>query len=89
MSKDESRRMVYGMPYDEWRKNARKKPRPEQKAAFEKSCPETLAHREKGVRGSALAKPASLGEGTADQTKPKINTARHVNSVDDGALSLT
>jgi len=35
MSKDESREIVYGMPYDEWRKNNQKDASPEQKAAFE------------------------------------------------------
>jgi len=37
MSKDESREIVYGMPYDEWRANNQKEATPEQKAAFEKS----------------------------------------------------
>src|SRR5512139_683744 len=36
MSKDQSREIVYGMPYDEWRKKFQKA---EQKAAFEKSSP--------------------------------------------------
>ncbi len=39
MSKDESREMVYGMPYDEWRKKFQKEASPDQKAAFEKSSP--------------------------------------------------
>ena len=43
MSKDESRQIVYGMPYDEWRKQHQKDASPEQKAAFEKSRPSTLA----------------------------------------------
>ena len=37
MSKDESREVVYGMPYDEWRKKYQKDASAEQKAAFEKS----------------------------------------------------
>jgi uncharacterized protein len=37
MSKDESRQIVYGMPYDEWRKQHQQEASPEQKAAFEKS----------------------------------------------------
>jgi uncharacterized protein len=37
MSKDESREVVYGMPYDEWRKKYQKEASSEQKAAFEKS----------------------------------------------------
>src|SRR3954463_16385555 len=37
MSKDQSREMVYGMPYDEWRKKHQKEASPEQKAAFEKA----------------------------------------------------
>jgi hypothetical protein len=37
MSKDESREIVYGMPYDEWRAKFQKDASPEQKAAFEKS----------------------------------------------------
>src|SRR5436190_21930673 len=37
MSKDESREIVYGMPYDEWRARNQKDATPEQKAAFEKS----------------------------------------------------
>jgi uncharacterized protein len=36
MSKDESRQIVYGMPYDEWRKKHQKEASPDQKAAFEK-----------------------------------------------------
>src|SRR5512144_2363578 len=37
MSKDESRAIVYGMPYEEWRKKYQKEASPEQKATFEKS----------------------------------------------------
>jgi hypothetical protein len=37
MSKDESRVVVYGMPYDEWRKKYQKEATPGQKAALEKS----------------------------------------------------
>jgi hypothetical protein len=39
MTKDESREIVYGMPYEEWRKKHQKEASPEQKAAFEKSSP--------------------------------------------------
>jgi len=37
MTKDESRRIVYGMPYDEWRNKHQKDASPEQQAAFEKA----------------------------------------------------
>jgi hypothetical protein len=37
MTKDESREIVYGMPYDEWRSKYQKDASPDQKAAFEKS----------------------------------------------------
>jgi hypothetical protein len=37
MSKDESRTIVYGMAYDEYRKKYQKEASPEQKAAFEKA----------------------------------------------------
>jgi uncharacterized protein len=37
MSKDESRKAVYGMPYDEWRAKYQREATPEQQAAFEKS----------------------------------------------------
>ena len=40
MSKDESRKIVYGMPYDEWRAKYQKEASPAQKAAFEKSRPD-------------------------------------------------
>jgi hypothetical protein len=40
MSKDESREIVYGMPYEEWRAKHQKEVSPEQKAAFEKSRPQ-------------------------------------------------
>ena len=39
MSKDESREIVYGMPYGDWRQKHQKEASPEQKAAFEKSSP--------------------------------------------------
>ena len=39
MTKDESREIVYGMPYEEWRKKHQKEASPDQKAAFEKSSP--------------------------------------------------
>jgi len=39
MSKDESREIVYGMPYEEWRKRYQKEATAEQKAAFEKAKP--------------------------------------------------
>ena len=38
MSKDESREIVYGMPYDEWRAKHQKDASPEQKAAFAKAA---------------------------------------------------
>jgi hypothetical protein len=37
MSKDESRQLVYGIPYDEWRAKYQKEATAEQKAAFDKS----------------------------------------------------
>jgi hypothetical protein len=37
MSKDESRDVVYGMPYDEWRRKYQKEASPEQKTTFEKA----------------------------------------------------
>ena len=40
MSKDESREIVYGEPYDQWRAKHQKEASPEQKAAFEKSRPQ-------------------------------------------------
>jgi hypothetical protein len=39
MSKDESREIVYGMPYSEWQAKHQKEATPAQKAAFEKSKP--------------------------------------------------
>jgi len=38
MSKDESRTVVYGMPYDEWRAKYQKEASPEQQAAFSKAA---------------------------------------------------
>ena len=40
MNKDESRQIVYGMPYDEWRAKYQKEASSAQKAAFEKSRPD-------------------------------------------------
>jgi hypothetical protein len=40
MSKEESREIVYGMPYDEWRKRYQKEASADQKAAFVKARPE-------------------------------------------------
>ena len=37
LSKDESREIVYGMPYDEWRKKYQKEASPAQKASFDKA----------------------------------------------------
>jgi len=37
MSKEQSREIVYGMPYDEWRQKYQKEASSDQKAAFEKS----------------------------------------------------
>jgi hypothetical protein len=39
MSKDESRQIVYGMPYEEWHAKFQKEASPDQKAAFAKSHP--------------------------------------------------
>ena len=39
MSKDESREIVYGEPYDQWRAKHQKEATAEQKAAFDKSNP--------------------------------------------------
>ena len=40
MTKDQSREIVYGMAYDEWRKRHQREASTEQNAAFEKSRPE-------------------------------------------------
>lgn len=37
MTKEQSRELVYGMPYDEWRAKYQKEASAEQKAAFEKA----------------------------------------------------
>jgi len=37
LTKDESRQLVYGMPYDEWRTKHQKEASPGQQAAFEKA----------------------------------------------------
>ena len=37
MSKDESREVVYGMPYEEWKAKYQREATPEQKAAMEKA----------------------------------------------------
>jgi hypothetical protein len=37
MTKEESRELVYGMPYDQWRAKFQSEASPAQKAAFEKS----------------------------------------------------
>ena len=37
LSKEQSREIVYGMPYDEWRAKYQKESSPAQKAAFEKA----------------------------------------------------
>ena len=37
MTKEQSREIVYGMPYDEWRAKHQKEASPEQKAAFKKA----------------------------------------------------
>jgi hypothetical protein len=39
MTKDESREVVYGMPFDQWRAKYQKEASAEQKAAFEKASP--------------------------------------------------
>jgi hypothetical protein len=39
LSKDEAREIVYGEPYDDWRKKHQKEASTEQKTAFEKSSP--------------------------------------------------
>jgi hypothetical protein len=38
MTKDESREIVYGMPYDQWRAKYQKDATPEQKAGFDKAA---------------------------------------------------
>ncbi|MGA7974051.1 MAG: DUF1244 domain-containing protein [Pseudolabrys sp.] len=40
MSKDDSREIVYGMPYAEWRAKYQKEASAEQKVAFEKARPQ-------------------------------------------------
>jgi uncharacterized protein len=38
MTKDESREIVYGMPFDQWRAKYQKDATPEQKAAFDQAA---------------------------------------------------
>jgi hypothetical protein len=40
MTKDASREIVYGEPFDQWRAKYQKEATPEQKAAFDKAAPE-------------------------------------------------
>ena len=40
LTKDASRQLVYGMPYEEWRAKHQKEATAEQKAAFEKAKPQ-------------------------------------------------
>ena len=40
MGKDESREIVYGMPYEQWRAKYQKEASAQQKAAFEKAKPQ-------------------------------------------------
>ena len=40
MSKDESRELIYGMPYETWRALNQKEASPDQKAAFEVNKPQ-------------------------------------------------
>ena len=40
MSKDESREVVYGMPYEDWRAKHQKEASPAQKATFDKAKPQ-------------------------------------------------
>src|ERR1700741_5190074 len=75
MTKDESREIVYGMPYDEWRAKHQKEASPDQKAAFEKTKPH---HWESARCRTAIPKQAFFPRCPA-----------HVNSVDDRRLSLT
>jgi len=39
VTKDESREIVYGMPYDDWRAKYQAEPSPDAKATFEKNRP--------------------------------------------------
>ncbi len=39
LSKDESREIVYGMPYEQWRQRYQSEASPEQKAAYERAKP--------------------------------------------------
>lgn len=40
LSKDESRQLIYGMPYEEWRAKYQKEASADQKATFEKAKPQ-------------------------------------------------
>ncbi|MFC5586603.1 DUF1244 domain-containing protein [Nitratireductor kimnyeongensis] len=42
LSKEESREIVYGMPYEEWREKYQTEANAEQKAAFETNRPEEI-----------------------------------------------
>jgi hypothetical protein len=39
MTKDQAREIVYGEPFDQWKKKHQKEASPEQQAAFAKSAP--------------------------------------------------
>ena len=53
MTKDESREIVYGMPYKDWQAKYQKDASPEQKAAFEKASGKHFAYAQ-GVNVGAL-----------------------------------
>ena len=61
ITKDESRELVYGEPYDQWRAKHQKEASPEQKARLRKSCARALTGPEgpfpKHCYGSLVRRP--------------------------------
>ncbi len=45
MTYDEAREIVYGMPYEEWKRRYQREASPEQRAAFEEAYARTHGHR--------------------------------------------
>ena len=63
MSKDESREVVYGLPYEDWRAKHQKEASPAQTAAFDKAKPQHCRRRRLngGAANAPRASPPASG----------------------------
>ncbi len=83
MTKDESREIVYGMPYDEWRAKHQKEASPDTEGRLREGQAAALRRSRRYGAEPEFARLAGASPCAQSIRKPFLSNSSRVNSVDD------